>query len=119
MEQFTSPLEQGAMEEVPIYESHRRGTNYLAKIWTDPSAPGGLGREFCRKAHGDYYYFVTNLKVGDPVEFGADYTSSGGNKNRRRRHGVVVEITDDHITFDITDGYKEAIKHAKELNQQV
>jgi hypothetical protein len=100
---FTSKLEQDAMTEVPIYETHSRGRNWLAVIEIDPKSPSGLSRNFVQKARGKFYYFVTDLKVGDAVEFGADYYTSGGNKSPRRLYALVTEKNAERITFDLFD----------------
>jgi hypothetical protein len=117
MSLFTSELVQGAMCSVPIYESHKRGTNWLAVIHIDPGQPNGLGRNFCRKAKGEFYYFTDNLKVNDVVEFGADYTSSGGNKSHRRQYGLVKSIQSDKIEIELFDTHKEAFAAQKEVVQ--
>jgi hypothetical protein len=117
MSLFTSELVQGAMCSVPIYESHKRGTNWLAVIHVDPESPNGLGRDFCRKAKGEFYYFTDNLKENDAIEIGADYTSSGGNKSRRRQYGLVKSISADKIEIELFDTYKEAFAAQKEAIQ--
>ncbi|MFW6156940.1 MAG: hypothetical protein ACOC7J_06455, partial [Armatimonadota bacterium] len=67
-------VEEGALTEVPIYEGHRRGKNWFARIAKDPTAPGGLSREFADRAKGRYYYVIPEWATpGTPVEFGADY----------------------------------------------
>lgn len=95
----TDAIRLGAMESVPVYESHKRGTNWLAVITEDPSKPGGLERRFLERAKGDFYYMVAGLHEGDAVEFGADYSSGGGRKSEKRWYGVVTELTDDAVTF--------------------
>jgi hypothetical protein len=115
METITLPIEDGALLKVPVYSHHKRGNNWLAVIWPDPASPGGLGRRFQRKGHGDYYYLVGRLKVGDTVEFAADYTSGGGNKSRTRWYGVVTAITDEELTVCQYETGRQAYKAAKEV----
>jgi hypothetical protein len=84
----------GAMLEAPIWETHHRGTNYLAVIGVDPTMPGGLSRRFINKGRGDCFYLTEQLAVGDAREFAGDYTTSVGARKRERLYGVVVEKTD-------------------------
>jgi hypothetical protein len=94
-------IEQGALREVPIYESHRRGKNWAATITIDHAAPGGVRRAFWPRAKGEYYYHVpAGTEIGAPVEFGADYTRSGGNRRRTRWYGVVRSITEAAIAIE-------------------
>jgi hypothetical protein len=85
-------IEDGALANVPsgLWESHKRGKNWLAVITPSPSSPGGLSRNFAAKARGDLYYIVPDWSVGDAVEFGADYYSGKGRKNDKRWYGFVV-----------------------------
>lgn len=89
--------EQGAITNVPCWESHSRGKNWMAVITTSPSSPGGLEREFAAKAKGDAYYLTPALSVGDAVEFGADYYSGSGRKQTERWYGFVVAVAEDAI----------------------
>src|SRR4051812_2548951 len=111
-------VELGAMTTAPVYESHKRGRNWLAKIVRDPGSPGGLGRTFQESAKGRYFYFINRLTAGDVVEFGADYYTGAGSKKTERWYGVVAEIADDHIAFHHTDTAAQAFKLAKEIAAQ-
>lgn len=113
MKKFESSLEQGAMLNVPVYESHRRGRNWMAIIRKDPKAPGGLARLFMEPAHGNYFYFVDGIKVGAPVEFGADYYTGGGSRSATRWYGVVVELDDEKIVIEQYSSAEEAIEASK------
>lgn len=108
-------VEHGAMVEVPAYETHARGTNWLAKISPNPSAPGGLDRDFVERARGKYYYMITDLKPGTPIEFGADYRTAGGHKRPNRWYGVVGWIASDSIEFVEADNSDEAFSLAEEM----
>lgn len=92
--------ELGALLDCPLYSSHKRAKNWLAKIKKDPSSPGGLRRDFQKRANGNYYYMVNELNVGDVIEFGADYYTASGRKDPVRLYGVVREITDDKIVIE-------------------
>ncbi|OYT50381.1 hypothetical protein B6U83_00110 [Thermoplasmatales archaeon ex4484_36] len=85
--------ELGALVEVPVYCGHPRGKNWMAKITPDPASPGGLHRDFFKRAKGKYYYMVPSgsLSPGDRVEFGADYYTGSGRREKKRWYGVVVE----------------------------
>jgi hypothetical protein len=115
MTTFISKLEQGAMTEVPIYESHQRGKNWLAVIVKDPKAPSGLSRRFMERARGKYYYLVENINTGDAVEFGADYYTSSGNKRTRRVYALVTEKTSDHIIFELYDDSDSVFEAQKQF----
>jgi len=64
----------GALLEVPVFEKHHRGTNWLAVIDIDGTAPSGLSRQFIDRGKGECFYLIEQVKLFDPVEFGADYT---------------------------------------------
>jgi hypothetical protein len=106
-------VEDGALIEVPpnCWESHSRGKNWCANIAADPSAPGGLARDFWTKAKGASYYHVpAALKPGDAVEFGADYYSGRGRKNARRWYGYVTRVEPGMVVLVQRAGGKTAIK---------
>ena len=86
----------GALLEAPVWNSHYRGSNWLAVIGIDPTAPAGLSRKWLPKANGGGY-IVTELSVFDAVEFGADYKTSLGRKHPSRWYGIVVEQRIDRI----------------------
>mgnify|MGYP000861538848 CR=1 FL=1 len=112
VEKYTAKVELGAMLEVPVYETHKRGKNWMATIQKDPNSPGGLKREFFDRAKGDYFYMVNSLQVGQAVEFGADYYSGAGNRSTNRFFGVVSEITAGSVTFDKYETAAKAIEAA-------
>lgn len=109
--------ESGALLEVPIWEDHKRGKNWAAVIALSPTAPGGLERKFLPRAHGDYYYVITDLRVGDPVEFGADYYTGGGNREPHRWYGVVTEITPEYVEIAQCKSGREAVQEAKRFRE--
>jgi len=45
------------MISAPVYESHKRGKNWMAIITPDPTAPGGLARTFVPRGRGEYYIY--------------------------------------------------------------
>lgn len=108
-------VESAALLEAPVFCSHRRGKNWCAVIAKEPNAPGGLKRVFLPRAKGQYYYIVASLKVGDPVEFGADYYTASGKRSPERWYGVVLSITDSEIMLEHTDTANQAI----DLGQQI
>ena len=115
----TYKIENGALIEVPAYEYHSRGKNWLAVIKLDPSQPGGINRIFLEKAKGDYLYMVSNLSQYDPVEFGADYYSSGGKKHPARIYGVVMSINSQELTFEKCSTPREAILLSQQKQQYI
>jgi hypothetical protein len=111
-------VELGAMVEVPIYENHKRGKNWCAIITKDPKSPGGLYREFLERAHLPYYYFVEGVKVGDVLEFGADYYTQSRNKSPNRLYAVVTAITSTEIQLEEFTNVKEAFEYAQKLQER-
>lgn len=90
-------LANGALLEVPVFEKHHRGTNWMAIIDIDPTSPGGLSRQWLDRGKGECFYLTEQVKLFDPVEFGADYTTSVGRRHRRRWFGVITAKTDDYL----------------------
>lgn len=86
-------IEGGALTTVPIWEDHRRGRNWMAVLKPNPTAPGGWDRRFAEKARGDLFYIMSDVFLGDILEFGADYYTGMGKKNPRRTFGVVTSIS--------------------------
>lgn len=111
-------IENGALVEVPIYETHRRGKNWLAKIQKDPKSPGGLKREFMENAKGSYYYLINGLSVGDVVEFGADYYTVSGKKGANRVYGIIRLLTDNELELEQFNTPNEAFTNAIKLEIQ-
>lgn len=108
-------VEMGALLDVPIYEPHKRGKNWLAVIELDPASPGGLKRRFFPRARGEYYYFIEPGTYA--VEFGADYYSSSYKKHPNRVYGVLVwDGKSDTAEFHECPSAREAIMLAKQLN---
>lgn len=106
-------IEFDAIVDAPVYCDHRRGKNWLARISIDPSAPGGLAREFMPRARGGFRYIVRSLSPGDAVEFGADYYTSGGNRRADRAYGFVGNKTENEIWFYWTGTAREAVERAQ------
>lgn len=104
----------GALLDAPVYEQHFRGSNWLAIIDVDGSCPGGLSRRWLKRARGECLYDIEQLALFDAVEFGADYTTSTGNKHRLRWWGVVVAKTDGHILVEEAKTGAKAVIRAKE-----
>lgn len=103
----------GALLQVPVYEPHYRGTNYLAIIDVDGTAPGGLSRRFLQRGKGESFYLIEQLSLFDAVEFGADYTTSVGAKKRLRCYGFVAAITEMEIVIRSFDSGATACVAAK------
>lgn len=112
-ETFVGKIEDGAMVEAPVYETHPRGKNWMATIEADPAAPGGLARAFVKSGRGRYLYIVGPEVVGKAVEIAADYTSSGGKRHPKRWYGVVRSVTDSEIAIEHYATDAEAIKAAR------
>lgn len=91
---YRLPQLNGSLFKSPVWEDHYRGSNWLAVIDVDGSCPGGLSRRFMPRGKGESLYLVEQLGLFDPVEFGADYTTSVGRKKPRRVYGIVIAITE-------------------------
>lgn len=81
------------------YEEHSRGTNYIATVKFNPKAAGALDREFWTKASGSYRELPDGLQQGDILEVAYDYTSSGGNRSRRRAFYMVIDISETELSL--------------------
>lgn len=106
-------LANGALLEVPVFESHHRGTNWLALIDIDGTSPGGLSRQFIDRGKGECFYLTEQIKLFDPIEFGADYTTSVGRKHRKRWYGVVTAKTDDYLIAEPSETGAKAVIRSK------
>lgn len=104
----------GALLQAPIYESHRRGSNWMAVIDVDPTMPGGLSRRWMNRGRGECMYLLEQVALFDAVEFGADYTTSAGNKRRDRWYGVVTAMTEGYILVERCSTGVAAVLRAKE-----
>lgn len=105
----TFSVEHGALREAPVWETHKRGKNWWAKISINPKAPGGLDRVFAETAKGDFLYIIPEwCTPGCPVEFGADYISARGKKTYCRWYGVIRHVTEHSISIQPCKTAKEA-----------
>jgi len=114
---ITLPIEHGALTEVPVYEDHKRGKNWLATIQIDPKSPGGLARVFIDRARGDSFFYIVDswAEPGVAVEFGADYYTGSYRKNSCRWYGVIANVTADTLTLVKSRGPKTACKDAAKM----
>jgi len=103
-----------ALLEVPKHETHHRGTNWMAVIDVDGTLPGGLSRRWLPKGKGECFYLIEQLALFDPVEFGADYTTTHGKRNRTRWYGVVTAITDGCIMLEECATGAKAVLRARD-----
>jgi len=109
----------GALLEAPIWEKHFRGSNWLALIDIDPTAPGGLSRRFLNRGKGECLFVIEQLGLFDAVEFAADYTTSVGTKKKDRWYGVVVALTDGHLLVERCETGVKAVLRSKEARASV
>lgn len=116
---FDYNIEQNCLADVPVWEDHSRGKNWLAVISLNPSKPGGLERSFAEKAKGGLYYHLPTLNPGDAVEFGADYYSGRGKKNSKRWYGYVVRVDTERLILHKVAGGKTAIKEGQKFAQEL
>ena len=106
-------VELNFLTSVPVFETHKRGKNWCAIIQRDPTAPAGLARKFCEIGKGEFYYKV-EFKVGDTLEFGADYYTGGGSKAPKRFYCVVVAVSEEEVEVIEYPTAIQALKAAKE-----
>jgi hypothetical protein len=109
----------GALTEAPIFETHKRGKNWMAIISIDPTKPGGLERKFMNRARGEYRYLIGDLKEGDPIEFGADYYSCKQRKTPKRFYGVITKITETELMIEEMKTGKGAVKYSENNFEQI
>lgn len=82
----------GALVDAPVYQKHKRGRNWMAKIRPNALVAGGWEREFMPQGPGDMLYIVSRVFPGDVLEFGADYTTTLGKRTKSRKYAFVVSI---------------------------
>ncbi len=85
-------IEEGLIEN-PHYESHKRGRNWASKITGKNSVE--FQRENLRQIQNKIS--ISNIQVGDAIELGGDYISSGGNRRPDRGYYLILEINSDSI----------------------
>lgn len=110
---------EGGLCDVPIYEDHSRGRNWCATVTANPTAPGGMDRNFwprARKNNALFFYVVPpELHTPCVIEFGADYVAFSGRKHPKRWHGVLVEVTRTELVLTACSGAREAFDLCNEL----
>jgi hypothetical protein len=103
--------------DVPVYDERRRAQNWFAVI--DRKGPGQkISRNpsffYKHEEKTDVFFSIgpNQLRVGDAVEFAADYISCSGIRYGCRHYGVIIDIADDHIILQQTKTAIQAIKAA-------
>ena len=111
--EVTEVDEDGLMAAL-AWQDHNRGRNWMAVI----SGPlvKTMDREFLGRAGGRFYN-VTDLKVGDAFEVGADYYNSRQQKRPFRRYGIVLARGDGWIAFEQLWTPGQALKAAAHRQQ--
>jgi hypothetical protein len=108
------PIVGGALVDVPVFEKHSRGRNWMAKIQPNANAPGGWDRSFAPHGRGDdMKYLVSDVFVRDVLEFGADYVTSVGKKRMKRKYAVVVSVDSDYLDVILFDSPLEAWQESR------
>lgn len=104
-------IDHRALREAPVWETHKRGRNWMAQIGIDPTCPGGLSRQFAHRAKGDYVYLIEEwMQPNVAVEFGADYYTGSGKKHPVRWYGVICEVNDEVMKVEECGTAVEAVK---------
>lgn len=100
-----------ALREAPVYETHKRGRNWMAQIGIDPTCPGGLSRQFAHRARGDYLYLIEEwMQPHVAVEFGADYYTGSGKKHQVRWYGVIRSVTETSMEVEQNSTALDAVR---------
>lgn len=107
----------GAMLGTPVWEDRKGKRNWFAVLTEKKDAPGQFDRRFMERGKGKCYYVLGSLKVGDPVEFGADWEDPNEQEERKRLrwYGVVKAIASDKLTLIKTNGSEEAFSFSAGL----
>jgi hypothetical protein len=88
--------------QLPVYEKHYRGRNWMAKVRPDANSPGGWARSFATQARGDdLAYLVKDVFPNDVLEFGADYVTSTGKKCPKRVYALVMAVDTELMTVSL------------------
>lgn len=88
-------VENGVVEN-PVYDGHKRAKNWACLISGKNSV--SFERHFLKQ--NDCLVEVSNIEVGDAIEFGGDYISCGGNRSSDRRYYLVKEIKEEGIIYE-------------------
>lgn len=94
----TMPIEDGTIQNLR-YKDHRRYKCWVAIVQSDKSKPGGLDRNFLRRAPSGRV-FVDGIRDGMWLEFAGDYFTHSGNRIDAREYYKVVDITENNITLE-------------------
>ncbi|GGE00410.1 hypothetical protein GCM10011390_19020 [Aureimonas endophytica] len=97
------------------FETHKRGNNWTAVLTGKNAA--NMSREFRRYQNRHFDY--SSLSVGDALEVGADYVTSGGNRKPCRYYVLAVHIDDDRFGFVLFDTAAQVMKAARTYRQNV
>ena len=109
-------IENGILVDPPIWEDHRRGKNWLAKIGPGSRVQGKLTRQFFSWGPTAKSYSVGGkLTPGDCVEFGADYYSGTGRKTGKRWYGVVLAVSAGCVVVRKCSTGRSALNAARRL----
>jgi hypothetical protein len=95
--------------ETPIYETHKRGRNWVAILRGKNAA--NLERDFLPMVGGTVV--VSRVALGSALEFGADYISSGGIRHPCREYYVVVGGEAYELIVEQYDTAAKAIRAAR------
>lgn len=97
--------------DVLVWHDHHRSRNWVAVVEVNPTARGGLDRNFFQRAAGNVAKAVVPewLEAGHLLEFGADYISVAGKRTKTRIYAVVTDVTDRYLGVQPYDSLEEAV----------
>ncbi|MQM39680.1 hypothetical protein KBTX_03711 [wastewater metagenome] len=98
----------------PVLEPHRRGHNWAAVLLGPNAARMDRRSIRGRWRRGERYIDAADVAIGDAIEVGADYISTGGIRYGRRRYYVVADRTDAHIVLRPYRTAAQAIRAARQ-----
>lgn len=110
-DRYDLPMDGGSIE-APVYCSHKRGSNWGAKL-TGPNAARMERTYLPRRGR---IVDLTTVKPGDVLEFGGDYTTGSGRRdpNREYWHVIKIDFDDDEIVYDEYPTPAKALRAARE-----
>lgn len=121
----TCPIVEGYITDVPLWEAHKRGRNWAAKIASDRTflKAAIYDQHHTEKPEGGPRYLVANtgrgaqytLIVGDVVEFAGDYHSIADEKVSTRRYYRIESLDGEKVDFRplAAKTTEEAVREAK------
>lgn len=108
---FKTALVNRCLTDVPVFEDHKRGKNWAATItFDDQMAPERGFWEKCKPSSPYYYLLPKEAKIGDLVEFGADYLSGSGHRAQNRKFYKILGISEKELVLFRKDDWDSLLE---------